>query len=270
MSGTVGEQIFVQDLDGTEQDVVDSLYKWLVANPNAQWKPSPRHKSLEQCSEEELRKELRNITSPLAPKILDGRWRSRETSFPYIQVKVVVFKMTNTIIPSSMGRRHVEGVVGVVLPILDLICPLTSMPNQTSQEIAGAERQIRCASLNIVGPDCFEIVRIQIHAEPTRIVDGGPERIEIVRVDIHSDASLNIVEPWRFVGNYAILSTSFSTLSLGQSESRQSELRSMLSMLSSLLIQSASSLSELRPLSVLISVCSSVLSTNELGSAGNA
>ncbi|PHH88084.1 hypothetical protein CDD83_8032 [Cordyceps sp. RAO-2017] len=64
MGGTSGEQIFEQDLDDTEGRVVQDLCNWLADNPDAQWEPSPRNKSVEQCPQ----KGLRHLLKPLESK----------------------------------------------------------------------------------------------------------------------------------------------------------------------------------------------------------
>lgn len=58
MSGPNGDEIFQQQLDSTEHTAVEELHNWLIANPNAEWKESPRFKLVEQCSEARLREIL--------------------------------------------------------------------------------------------------------------------------------------------------------------------------------------------------------------------
>lgn len=53
-----GDEIFEQQLDPTEHTAVEELHNWLIANPNAEWKESPRFKLVEQCSEARLREIL--------------------------------------------------------------------------------------------------------------------------------------------------------------------------------------------------------------------
>lgn len=58
MGGPNGDVIFQQQLDPTEHTAVEELHNWLIANPNAEWKESPRFKLVEQCSEARLREIL--------------------------------------------------------------------------------------------------------------------------------------------------------------------------------------------------------------------
>ena len=55
-----GDENFQQELDPTERAAVDDLHNWLIANPNAEWKQSPKF-NLEQCSEAELREILERL-----------------------------------------------------------------------------------------------------------------------------------------------------------------------------------------------------------------
>lgn len=61
MSGPDGDEISQQHLASTEHTVVEELRNWLIANPNAEWKQSPRFKLVEQCSEASLREILQRL-----------------------------------------------------------------------------------------------------------------------------------------------------------------------------------------------------------------
>jgi hypothetical protein len=61
MSGLNSDEILQQTLDPVEQTVVEELKTWLVANPHAEWRQSPRFKLVEQCSEIRLREILQQL-----------------------------------------------------------------------------------------------------------------------------------------------------------------------------------------------------------------
>jgi hypothetical protein len=62
MSGFEGDEILRLDLDPAERTVVEGLNRWLVENPNAEWKQSPRFGLVEQCSDRRLPEILMPLT----------------------------------------------------------------------------------------------------------------------------------------------------------------------------------------------------------------
>jgi hypothetical protein len=65
MSAPKIDEVLRLDLDPAERTVVEELNRWLVENPDAEWKQSSRFRLVEQCSDKRLQEILVPLTQVL-------------------------------------------------------------------------------------------------------------------------------------------------------------------------------------------------------------